>query len=260
MKRAIFVGFAGLMLGSFVTADDTGLRKLDTGDKGRGWEAVGRLDIGGVGICTGALIDTDLVLTAAHCLFDPKTGEKLTTTDIEFRAGWRNGRASAYRHVKQAVVHPDYDFSAKADPGRVRNDVALLQLDQPIRTTEVLPFRTDVRPRANERIGVVSYAHNRSEAPSLQQMCRVMARQKGVLVMSCDVDFGSSGAPVFSFDGTEARIVSVVSAKAEANGTPVSLGTALEGPLQVLKVELASRSRFQAANERAETGAKFVKP
>ena len=260
MKRALFVGFASLMLGSFVTAEDTDLRRLDTGDSGRGWEAVGRLDIDGTGFCTGALIAEDLVLTAAHCLFDPDTGERIEDTEIEFRAGWRNGRASAYRWVKQAAIHPEYVYADKADTGRVRNDVALLQLMQPIRTTEVQPFLTDERPRANERIGVVSYAHDRSEAPSLQEMCRVMARQRGVLVMSCDVDFGSSGAPVFSFHNGEPRIVSVVSAKAEANGAPVSLGTALEGPLQVLRVELSSMSRFRSVENRGDTGAKFVRP
>ncbi|WP_425040902.1 trypsin-like serine peptidase [Primorskyibacter sp. S187A] len=248
------------MLASFVTADDTGLRKLNTGDEGRGWEAVGRLDIDGTGFCTGALIEEDLVLTAAHCLFDPTTGAQIDETEIEFRAGWRNGRASAYRWVGDAVVHPDYDYAAAAHEGRVRNDVALLKLVQPIRTTEVRPFATDMRPRDGERVGVVSYAHNRADVPSLQEMCRVMARQHGVLVMSCDVDFGSSGAPVFSFLDGEPRIVSVVSAKAEANGTPVSLGTALESPLQVLRVEMASRSRFQSSAERNATGAKFVKP
>ena len=99
-----------------------------------------------------------------------------------------------------------------------------------------------------------------------------MARQKGVLVMSCDVNFGSSGAPIFSMDGNVAKIVSVVSAKAEVKGIPVSLGTALESPLARLRAELAAgRGRFSVVESRESreaspvegrviTGAKFVKP
>ena len=250
-------------------AQESSLKRLDTGDDSRGWEAVGRLDIDGRGFYTGALIAEDPVLTAAHCLYDRTRGTRFDPTRIEFLAGWRNGRASAYRQVRRAVVPPDYDFSASVTPDRVRNDVALLELYQPIRNTHVIPFLTDSRPGLGERIAVVSYAHDRAEAPSLQEICSVITRQNGALVMSCDVDFGSSGAPVFSFAGGEPRIVSVVSAKAEISGQNVSLGTDLE-QLALLRSELAAGGGFNlpqaprtnrlTAGSRGDTGAKFVRP
>lgn len=259
--RAFLSAILCCMLSLPLSAQTGALRQLNTGDDGRGWEAVGRLDMQDIGFCTGVLVEPDLVLTAAHCLYDKITGARVSDSDIQFQAGLRNGRASAYRAVKQSVIHPRYVFSAKANIDHVPNDVALLQLTRPIRNTQVIPFDTAGKPGKGAEISVVSYAHDRAKAPSLQEACTVMGRKRGVLVMSCSADFGSSGAPVFSFDGGVPRIVSLISAKAESGGTPVSLGTSLQEPLALLKVELRSRSRFKGldANDRPK-GAKFLRP
>lgn len=260
--------FIVIMLAGLAQADSSRLQRLDTGDDGRRWEAVGRLDLDGRGFCTATLIAPDLVLTAAHCLFDKASGARLDHSRIEFLAGWRNGRASAYRWVRRAVVHPEYKFSNAVSAARVRNDVALLELHHPIQNTRVIPFGTAGHPRMGQRIGVVSYAQDRAEAPSLQEVCDVLSEQEGMLVMSCEVNFGSSGAPIFSFDSGEPRIVSVVSAMAEVEGRKVSLGTQLEEPLETLRSHLRagygvlqdSAPRMFSSGTRRETGAKFETP
>lgn len=245
----------------------TGLVALETADDSRGWEAVGRLNLGTRGFCTGTLISPDLVLTAAHCLFDKETGARIDIAKIEFLAGWRNGRALAYRSARKALPHPDYVYASDEGVDRVAYDVALVQLDQPVRLWNVQPFELDVNPKAGDAVGVVSYAQDRSEVPSLQESCQVLSREAAAIVMDCSVDFGSSGAPVFSFRDGVARVVSVVSAKAQLDGKSVSLGVSLDAPLALLRAEMANdirgtdgRAGVRVISGGTADGAKFLRP
>lgn len=252
----------GLSHGSPAAAD-AALQALVTGDQGRGWEAVGRLDLGGEAFCTGTLIAADLVLTAAHCLFSPRSGAMIEASAISFRAGWRNGAAIAYRGVRRAVVPSGYHFEDSNKIARIAQDIAVIELDQPIRLPSVQPFATAAVPRAGDEVGVVSYARDRAEAPSLQSLCTVLQREADVLALSCEADFGASGAPVFVLSGGVPRIVSVVSAMAEAEGRRVSLAVSTAGVDElraVLEADGAASTATAAGRLTATPGAKFVRP
>lgn len=251
-------------------ADAAGPQGLDTADQARGWEGVGKLLLGERGFCTGALVGADLVLTAAHCLFDHDTGARLPDPQITFQAGWRNGRAEAYRKVRRSVADPDYIYAGEDDLDRVGHDLALLQLDRPILLPQLPPFATADRPASGAEVSVVSYAQDRSGIPSIERGCRVLADEGKALVLNCDIDFGSSGSPVFSLEAGGARVVSVISAKAELDGRKVALAVPVEPAIAALREELAqaetrrpgvSGVRILSGGEAGgEGGAKFLAP
>ena len=267
MKRFFAALFICMGLGTGVTAQETDLVTLETGADARGWEAVGRLDFRN-GFCTATLIRDNLILTAAHCVYDAR-GRIRGAQEFTFSAGLRSGRAEATRGVQSLVAHPQYEHAPNSiEDKNVAVDIAVLRLDQPIRRTRIQPFQIDEQPVQGDQIGVVSYGRGRSEAPSLQEVCSVLGRQTGVVVMTCDVVQGSSGSPVFSFGYGAPRIVSVVSAIAHIGEDKVSLGTSLREPLQTLLSHYAAlgparpggTQRVMRVGERNDTGAKFVRP
>lgn len=228
----IYLSFIASLAAPSAWAIDTRLESLNTGEASKGYEAVGRLNRGDSLLCTASLIRPNLVLTAAHCLVDDN-GSLVNATELEFLAGFRHTSALAYRKISHFVIHPDY-MDARGSINAIKYDVALIELYQPVDTRQITPFPVKEQLARGEDVRVVSYAADRKAAPSLQDRCTVIEERDMILIMTCDVNFGSSGAPIFGTMGGNPTVVSVVSAKAVYNNQKVSLGPNLKQALSEL--------------------------
>ncbi|MEP3847023.1 MAG: serine protease [Paracoccaceae bacterium] len=257
-----------ILVASSATGQTTQLRELDTDYSAQIWKAVGRIDFANRAMCSGTLIAKDLVLTAAHCLYQPGTDKLWPTESIVFRAGLRNGQAAATRGVQTAAAHAQYLPNEPLTEHNVAHDVALLRLSEPISSFEVPPFYLhDERVRPGP-VSVVSYGRGRSNVQSRQKECQMLERFDDVFLFDCNVTFGSSGAPVFSHLNGRGRIISVVSGMMQIQGERRSVGMHLPERVTELKKQLrlqiappeAVARRLKVGNARNRSGAKFVRP
>ncbi|GAA6209967.1 trypsin-like serine protease [Cognatishimia sp. WU-CL00825] len=212
------------------------------------FSAVGRLELAGRGFCTGTLIAPDLVLTAAHCLYDKQNGARFDVGQLEFKAGYRQGVSVAKAGVMRAAVHPEYDARKKGQLHNLRFDLALLKLSRSVKNQMVKPMGVANPDLGGRTVGVLSYGAGRAEDPQLESACVIKGRPEGIFVTTCKARHGTSGAPVLQVVNGRAQLVSVVSAMARANGLPVALAAAPKNALDILEHELSKTLLSELGN------------
>ena len=267
MRQFLLLLAVAVALGAQAAAQNAGMRRLTDRDDLLGWEAVGRLDIADAGFCTGTLIAPDLVLTAAHCALDGRTGKPFGPGQVTFRAGLRDGKSVADRQVVQIVTHPDFVANAPVSVERVRRDVALMRLEEPISIAQANPFALHSGNLSGAEVSGASYGRGREEAISRQRSCRILDRRQGIIAFDCNVTFGSSGSAILAKDGVRWQILSVVSAGGKINGKTVGFGMELSKIVSDLKARLrrdaprpkATIRRLQVGSGKSGSGAKFIR-
>ncbi|MEP5155076.1 trypsin-like peptidase domain-containing protein [Planktotalea sp.] len=215
----------------------TSLTSLTQRDDFLGLEAVGRLDTG-ASTCSATLIASDLVLTAAHCVYKSGTKEQYRPDELTFRAALTNGEALAERRGYRLAVDAAYDFPGPLTRARVISDIALILLDDPIPTSIASPFALHSGDAIDGPVSIVSYGRGRNEQMSWQRACNILQRDRGLVIMDCDVTYGSSGSAIFARENGRYRVLSLTSAIGLSNGKRVAFGMELGARVESLKQQL----------------------
>lgn len=182
------------------------------------WPAIGRVNVAGyrsTSMCTGTLIAPDLVLTAAHCLFNKLTSRPFQEKDVLFLAGVRRDEYAARLETECFVMPEKFRFRKSPVLADVVSDVALLVLKAPARIAPLPPL-TDVGANdltKSNRFQSVGYRRSRRFLPTLVPSCSFIGRAAEAWVTDCPTEQGASGGPVLVETANGLRVAGITSGK-----------------------------------------------
>lgn len=184
------------------------------------WNRIGNLSIAGRKFCSASLIAENVVITAAHCLWNQNTQDWYPAQFIHFLAGYQQDDYVAHSRAKKLIPNPNYRFQISVDPILLRQDWALIELEEPIGALlGYFPLQllseaqqTQIQ-RSQQSVALAGYRRDTREALSLDSQCKLTPTPshfpQSLLSNHCHGLSGDSGGPLLILQNNEWHILGI---------------------------------------------------
>ena len=215
LRHAAMLALFALAAGALHAAAGNLDRRVRVDPDTAPWRAVGKLQAVSQNFrqtCTGTLVGPTLVLSAAHCLYNPRTGGFFPPASVHFLVGYAGGRYAGH------AVGTAVEIGAGYDPDRSKetlgSDWALVRLDKKLGAGDRVLSMFRELPPVGAAVALGGYQRDHPLVLIADTGCRVLGRTvdtsgRALLRHSCVGLPGLSGAPLLIEMGDSWHIAGV---------------------------------------------------